>query len=380
MSPLITISRRTIIAVVGAGVVLVLGWYIYPNARLAIAAERCDMRDSVAAKADCWDGILRKDMREHGVSGAYKLFKYLYRTYPDFVYGSGGCHQRAHLMGDNAYYELYLQGKTLDEIDLTQDVHWCTWGFVHGFMHHLITDHPDPAAISQTCAHFADTLTMYDRDIVLRECYHGAGHGLMQAQADKKIVRGFADMNTFLRTPFDVCETIGPDAVPPCEAGTINAFLFLYAPVLFSKDERSNIESLFNMCAGLAPRYARMCYGPIGLQLGASAHQEPRALADIVLKNVSDTQKQIDAFEGGIAAMLEERGAEHDAAGQEILHKCVGLPDHLVRACVRGLTRAEGFYASPQDARSQRQKFCSSDLVKQLGETGVCESLIRDDL
>src|SRR3989344_6368344 len=150
---------------------------------VANAARTCDtFFASDGEKVDCWLQLVFERLRSEGIAEAYDTFEYIYDSYP--LFGATGCHQHAHKVGDTAYYELFVaRGLDVTDMFFPQETTSCGYGFFHGFIEHLIQDHPDPAYVTKTCEYLREKYTHSMRDIGTI-CYHASGHGFTIAKAD----------------------------------------------------------------------------------------------------------------------------------------------------------------------------------------------------
>lgn len=341
---------------------------------------RCDMFSTAQSKIDCWDSFVRAEFKRNGIGAAFGIFDELYKKYPDFVYAAGGCHQRAHLIGDAAYFDLYVgRGESLDTLGMTGDVVDCGGGFLHGFLEHLFNARTDPRFASATCATLQRVLAAsseeVDESAVSAACFHGVGHGLMLAEADTHVVPDIRRMDDFLARPYARC-----DAIPGitetgkyfCKKGVLDAFFYIFSFTVFTGDQNKNVETLFDTCASLRPAFARTCYGPIGSQLAYPTNGDVYELSRLIRDHVSNEEWQGLAFEAAVASAVSVRMESNPDAGQDYLAACREVPRNFWEPCILGISQGIGINATYADSRARKTAFCASKGIEDQGLRDAC--------
>lgn len=358
---------------------VVLTWIFLPHVLLGVSIERCDMRDSVESKAECWDGILRRDMKENGLASAFTVVKRMYDGYPDFVNGAGGCHERGHSLGAAAYLEFYLAGEKQEDLKtFVPDIDLCSWGFFHSFTGHLFTEHPDPAFVAETCASVREHLVPPLSEHALNShCFHGAGNGFMSTQLEGVTVPKIQRLDSFFAKPYELCNAIpgiAEKGVQDCINGIFAAFFYVYLPSLQDKDPDKNFENMFSICGGLRHEFRAACYFPVGFRLTSVAHGDPRLLAQRIMESTPDEEMRARAFEGGMVTMSEMQVITNPNAPRELFAACKELPQNFWGPCAAGIARGISFNTIAPHAGVDPQAliFCSSPDVAALGVSDSC--------
>ena len=178
----------------------------------------CDNLDALdnSGKQECYDKLLIDAFKQGDAPEAFKKLKILYNEEPLFF--DGGCHKRAHLIGDLAYGK-YLKHKDLSRLDVSEETTFCGAGYYHGFLEHYIRDNPGVESAKEFCVYLEER-----RPGIRATCYHGMGHGFMPDPPDPST---WGDSQAILAPTLDKCGDISDDRyeVLECYEGAFNVFL-----------------------------------------------------------------------------------------------------------------------------------------------------------
>lgn len=298
---------RLLILVAAVGLVAILIWLAPPfvgHMQVVHAASLCEERPNDAEKVACWMQMVAEELRAGGMKPAYAIFSYLYEAYPAF--GATGCHQHAHAIGDVAYYEVYVaQGKTLQDMDFPQETTSCGYGFFHGFIEHLIQDHPDQAYVVETCEYLRERLSGTMRDIGTI-CYHASGHGFMQSQADTLGVDGFGNALRLVEAPLRSCDALPTNAkeIQDCREGVFNVLADWQ--IIEDFGLTFDFTDPFYLCERVASKWRKACYYELGMKLEPVIGDSPLKAAEYV-SQITDRDIRIMTFGVMVAGMMQRR-------------------------------------------------------------------------
>lgn len=305
-----------------------------------------------------------------------KIFTRAYESFPSFV--ATACHSHAHRVGDLAYYELYFMDRNLDALEFPQSTTACGYGFFHGFLEHLIQDHPDPAFVTKTCDFLVSRLDSRMGDIQLT-CYHGAGHGFALAEAEKVPRSRWGDVRAFTDEPLMKCDALthasGVD-IEQCKEGIFNVInLWMVAGEYgFAFDA----ERPFEECAKVRHSALQACYYEMAQKIDAVANFDPRQLLDIV-SVIPQEKYRLMALRVGIAGIVQnviwrDRGIEN------LLTSCSALSSDVYELCVRSVIGGLFEHGLPQGEYKRALATCQSSSVVDYGGMKVCYDAIASRL
>lgn len=330
---------------------------------------------SDAEKINCWLQIVFDRLRSEGLVSAYRAFSYLYETRP--IFGASGCHQHAHKVGDTAYYELFVAGGlTLEEMNFPQETTSCGYGFFHGFVEHLIQDHPDGAYVTKTCEYLRERYSESMRDIGII-CYHASGHGFTISKADTLTKSEWGNMYALVEEPLLSCESL-PDIssreIEDCREGVFNVISDWM--VLEDLGLSFDYEEPFKLCNTLLERWKHACYYELGMKLEPVIGDEPTE-AEKFVRNIGDTDLRETVFGVMIAGMMQRQAPLNGY--EEVLGGCLNVVDAtLMHICVRSLVNGMMEHGSPGKEYEKILPLCAFPSLKEREVESVCyEALAR---
>lgn len=377
-----SLNKNKIIIFGGIGFLILVGFILWPSIAEKIsivkASRECDIsKKNEQDKAGCQLNIALDRLRHDGVSEAYQVFDYLYDTYPTF--GSSGCHQHAHKIGDTAYYELFVARKlTFDDMSFPQSTTSCGYGFFHGFIEHLIQDHPDTLFVKKTCEYLRNRLSNTMGDIAT-VCYHASGHGFIQAEADTLKKSNWGNLSRIVNVPLLKCESlpgIEEREIEDCREGVFN----VVSDWMISKDFglSYNYKSPFKQCDELKTKWHYPCYYEFGMKLEPVIGDEPLN-AEKFVKNISDKDIREMTFGVMIAGMMQ-RQTPLDGY-QYIIDKCIEVSDDgIFNVCIRSLVHGMMEHGDPGKEYEKILPICKEQKIENREGTKICYEALMNRL
>ena len=360
-----------VIAALLAGAAVHTGYHMLPSVQLADASKACiGDENNNASHIDCWYDLIHDTFTESGLQSAMRAFMYIYETQPEFA--STGCHRHAHRVGDAVYYEQYVPVQSLDAINFPQETTACGYGFFHGFIEHLIQDHPTSEFITDTCQHLTDRLADRMGDIRIT-CYHGAGHGLMLAQAEMVSRSEWGQVLSFVQVPLLQCEAL-PEAneseIEECKEGVFNILVdwMEIDDYGFTYDT----ESPFAVCDQFKQKHQKACYYEMAQKIaGLVSDSDPVEIAEFISSVESDELRKM-SFTVAVAGVMQSVAALGPDGYMPVLERCVLLSDDLLGACLRSVANGLFEHGSPQEEYKEAVGFCHSPIVQATSVSEVC--------
>lgn len=357
----------SIVAVPIAIIVCIAAVTYAPVVARSASLAGCGAQMSPDLVTECIFGLIESELDRDGLRGAMKVFSLAYKKYPSFA--NGGCHARAHRVGDVAYFRLYLKGG-LDALDFPQETTACGYGFYHGFMEHLIQDNPRPEFITETCDRLILNLGARMRDIQTI-CYHGAGHGLVLAQIERMSRSEWGNVKALVSAPAELCkklERARSEDLEQCYEGIFNVLVDTMA--LGQYGFTYDMSQPFAICA-TQPLYLReACIYEVAQKLDSVSVFQPAKMIEVVsvLPNKDD---QLMAFGVGMAGIVQQSIAT-EGGYQEVLASCTGISETFYPQCVGSIVGGLFEHGEPQKEYQKALRFCEDPIIAERQVTKLC--------
>lgn len=348
----------------------VLGPRIVEGISNRTAAEQCAQSyKGDNAEVDCWAQIALSYMRNGDILAAYRAFDYLYGAYPGFA--AWGCHVNAHRLGDTAYYQFFVtRGLELDQMDFPQQTTSCGYGFYHGFLEHLIQDHPQADYVIKTCEYLRGRLQNDMRDIA-RVCYHASGHGFIQEVADTLKKSDWGNIAKMVSGPLSKCEALPNRTeleIEECREGVFNVL----SNWMVEKDFglTFDYEDPFRSCDALSARWQRACYTEFGQKLQPIVGDNILA-AEKYAGSIRDMELRHITF-GVVVAGMMQRLAPLDQY-QTVFTDCTLVKDEdLFHFCLVSATNGMMEHGDPGNEYRKILPMCSLPELTARNGTATC--------
>ncbi|OGG56905.1 hypothetical protein A3D71_00260 [Candidatus Kaiserbacteria bacterium RIFCSPHIGHO2_02_FULL_55_20] len=370
-------NKRKIIL---AGVVLavvVAGLYTWQsgmaeriaNARAAAACIQPSNEGDEEARVNCLIQVALDYMRKGDIPAAYRAFDYLYETYPFF--GASGCHVHAHKLGDTAYYGFFItHGLSLQQMSFPQQTTSCGYGFFHGFLEHLIQDHPQSDYVMKTCEYLRERLTGDMHDIA-RICYHASGHGFIQAVADTLKKSEWGKVGEIVADPLRKCEALPgrtEQEIEECREGVFNVMSDWMIARNFGLS--FDFKGPFKDCDTLPSRWHYACYYEFGQKLSSVIGDKVPVAAEYVT-SIREPDIRGMTF-GVIVAGMMQRLAPLDEY-KTVFTDCAKVSDDaLFEVCIRSATNGMMEHGSPDNEYEKILPMCALPELAARGGTKKC--------
>lgn len=364
-------------SIVAAGIVLVLGIGLVGGSWIADTLDEgakhrllAPCKDLVSSdeQINCIFTYIDPAIEKGDLEGAFALFS---TAYEDFVSFSGtGCHSHAHRVGDTAYYRYYILGeRNIDAMDFPQEATACGYGFFHGFLEHLIQDHPDPEFAMQVCGMLTEKLqeTMSNIRTI---CYHGTGHGYTLANAESIPKSEWGNLLRFTEDPVAECgkmDQATESEREDCRQGVFNVIVswmevknygFVY-----------NEQAPFKLCDSLPSSMQHACYYEMAQKLNKIAHNDPVELEAIAVTTPTPELANL-VFGIGVAGIIQNVIAPSGYG--PTLERCELLSSAFFHLCVENIIWGLFEHGAPQQEYKQALMVCSEPALRERGETAFC--------
>ena len=366
-----SLKQKIYIITAGLFIIIVAIFLYYPNNSIEQAVVFCsESHFNVDAKLDCFHELFRDAVKTDGIAYAYRIFAQAYDQSPEFVVSS--CHEHAHVIGDTAYYEMYLLNPDFDSIDFPTDTVNCGYGFWHGFIEHLIQDRPDPAFLNKTCK-YLDSRLGSDMSHIRVTCYHAAGHGFMLDPIDSiQDKQNWGDFKLLVKKPLENCNALNASEgeIFECKIGVFNVigrwmFDGEYGLVYDLKDP-------FFECQALSQGDQLPCYNEMAQKLDTVSDWNLVKAAEYVedIENDHWASKIIGVAAAGMILQDINDGSYFRYAEQ-----CRKIPKRLHARCFKGIIAGLMEYGKPEEEYKKAVEFCTSSFVYK-DELSLCHEIL----
>lgn len=360
---------RLILALAGVFLMATIAWYaLFSPQSVTAAVEGCDQDQAMLdSKIECWLGIVRDTLRDDGLAEAMRVFREIYDTQPAFA--NSGCHRHAHRVGDMVYYEHFLAEQDLTKIEFPPETGSCGFGFFHGFLEHLIQDHPSAEFITETCDYLDATLTPTMGDMRIT-CYHGSGHGLALATAERVPMDAWGEASVFIDEPLQVCESLpaaSAEEIEECQEGVFNVLVDWMETDEYGFSYDAN--AAFALCEAQPRNRQHACYYEMAMKVDRASGFDPRGIARIA-ESIESTEFRDTVFKVGVGGLVQHVIA--DGTHEDIFSKCTELARHFMEQCAASITDGLFEHGRPRFEYEGAREFCSSEIVRTHAADRAC--------
>jgi hypothetical protein len=317
---------------------------------------------------DCWTSLLREEFKADGIEATFQIFETIYQRHE--VFADTGCHAHAHRIGDMAYYYDYLEHEDLDTMHFPKSANACGYGFYHGFIEHLIQDHPDTAFVTDVCTKLTERLTEI-APAMGRTCYHGAGHGFVLSKADQALDPQKWNFNFFTDEAVEQCSHLpaaSAEEKSECRQGVYNVinnwmeeeeYGFVYPSTTPFVDCDSRVSAL----------YQGDCYYEMAQKIPAFSNNSVREGLQLI-ETGERTEFYPTAFGTLIGGLIQNNP---DEAGVALLAECRVLDKQYLRPCIRSIVGGQFEHGTPGAEYDIPQQFCTDEPMDDVEQTYCLE-------
>lgn len=313
--------------------------------------KNCDNIPDLDKKA-CFDSLIDYELKNKSLDSTLVLMQNLYQKYSQFA---TDCHGYAHELGQK-FYNLYVK---TGRLELSDKADFCGYGFYHGFMDEAILQSHDLSLVTKLC----DKVTEKLSPILSDACYHGVGHGALEAAISSPI-KPQADINTALAT----CSKITHNSTQQerCASG----IFMQYSNYATAGQIPLDAKNPLSVCETQKESEKMACY----TQLNG-------VLAFVSKGNVLDASKFIDGIGNDDYAKytMEDlmgvlAGGQSSELSNEV-NSCRLVSDRLHLSCIRGIALGIMLKSAPGNEFDNAKSFCSlKDL--NINEQQACFELV----
>lgn len=338
---------------------------------------QCGQLGKDADQIECAFKPISEALMTSGIEAGMDVFAEAYTTLPSFV--ASGCHHQAHRVGDIAYYHLYYGQNNLDALTFSQNTTACGYGFFHGFLEHLIQDHPSGVFVTQTCEYLSNRYGAQMHDIRLT-CYHGAGHGFMLAATEHVKKSQWGNTYAFTRTAFSECDALpqaSGEEKEQCKEGIFNL-------IADWRDDgqygfvRPQDNAFFAICDALPQTMHHACYYEIAQKLDRPSKGDPIRLAALA-KTVTDTDEITRIFSVGIAGIMQQVIQDKNKY-EAVIASCTKLDSALFSVCILSTINGLFEHGEPQREYVKAMEVCTFKEIRDTPMEQECYDTVANRL
>ncbi len=338
---------------------------------------QCGQLEKDADQIECAFKPITEALMTAGIEAGMDTFADAYIELPAFV--ASGCHHQAHRVGDIAYYHLYYGQNDLDALTFSQNTTACGYGFFHGFLEHLIQDHPSAAFVTQTCEYLSDHYGEQMRDIRLT-CYHGAGHGFMLAATEQVKKSQWGNVYAFTHKAFSECDILpraSTEEKEQCKEGIFNL-------IADWRDDgqygfvRPQDYVFFSVCDSLPQTMHHACYYEIAQKLDRISGEDPQRLAALV-RTVKDADEIIRIFSVGIAGIMQQV-IQDKVKYEAVIASCSKLESTLFSKCILSTVNGLFEHGEPQKEYVKAMEVCTFKEIQDTPMEQECYDTVANRL
>ena len=353
-------------------------WQSAADRTVLVAAQDCYETSPIqVTRIDCWMGMIEEVFAEEGTGAAFDLFQDIYLTYDDFA--NLECHKNAHRVGDLSFYHDYLTHNDLAKVDFPPNATACGYGFYHGFVEHLIQNQPTEEYVDEACTYLKENISDV-APAIGSTCYHGAGHGLLLAQADSLLNPEEWTVENFTSEPLRKCGRLkkaSVDEIKQCYTGVFTVlstwqlageYGLPYTPLEpFSHCDQITVEE-----------YQIPCYEEASQILNIG---DDLTVAKIFeLAQTGERQDLVTVtLKVGIYGLVQR---DPDGLTAETVNECrqtLSVLNNGTKLCVRAFAEGLAEHGPPGIEYKYINKFCTSDMIFE-EERDYCAAVLAEKM
>jgi len=303
-------------------------------------------------KDKCWDKILGDAVKNGGTKAAFEKFRELYENDRDFA--DSGCHWYAHRIGEEAYAE-----KTDNWAkNFPEEVSYCGYGFVHGFLEHGFREEKNILRARALCNYLDENLSDKLPRVRLN-CFHAIGHGFVDDPPPQKI---WGNPEAIIKDGLKVCGKISevPLETRECFDGVFNTLVIFMQTNQYGL--KLNTEYPLEFCKNFSNQQMQSCYYELAQVLNVAGKHN--------LEKISEFVKGID--NDSIAGMIMNTAAAGMIQGDvsktdftDYLFGCQKIDERLRLQCIRGTVGGLIAHGEPEKEYIKALNFCNLPELKE---------------
>ena len=315
----------------------------------------CQNLNSQSEKLICWEQLIEKTLKTHGIDKAFEIVETLYKEDPIFV---SNCHDFVHLIGGKAY----LLFTTNQQFNLSDKTSYCGFGFYHAFMEALILDGADLAKAGEFCDYVDTKMHAVNAD-AKGACFHGIGHGV----ADNHDQKEWNSEEDLTEKALALCKNVSPDdtLLNRCSSGVFNVLAIAYN----NNKLKINPNDPLWYCRGLQNDiYKKTCFEEMNTALFVLSGKNFVNAASFI-----EEIKEDDFAKSGIRSLAGVFGMSlvQGSDSEKIIENCRNLQTRLIPSCIEGFVAGFIEAGSPSSEYKKALNFCHSSLFTN-SEKEVC--------
>ena len=292
-----------------------------------VAIMRCKQDASVAgSSAPCYKKLILDTYARSGLPSAIALVQKISDEDPLF---QAYCHTTMHNLGRTAYTSFHRT----KELDITEGLSYCNYGFYHAFMEQMLVQSGGVAEAKDFCELVGRKLNSRS---AVSNCYHGIGHGLSSEPLS------LDDPVKMAAPGLAVCRSIATesDIERSCAMGVFNSIELLYGNPRY---RLSYPASPFDLCN--SNRYSdnekKACY----LEMSVLAGDMSKGIFSTALSYTASVPVEYQSYAVSYIALYWHSGAAYDP--QAVIDGCRNILPDFIDACIIGVAREMKVYGPP---------------------------------
>jgi len=324
-------------------------------------------QDNSVAAVQNWADAIQSTTRSGGVRVAFELFDKLFNTEPNFA---ENCHSYTHIIGEEAYKNF----GTGENLDLTPQIAYCSYGFFHGFMETMLHFEGNLQNARNFCLNVDKKL---GEDLyTLGPCFHGIGHGV--ADSTNKTIRGQEDVFALVFEGLRLCEDVGQTKreIKLCGTGVFNALAIMYLnPEQYGL--AFNPQDPYQFCREqkVSSYFREACYEDFKI-IPMSLESNNFEKAARYVEEIKEDQYAVAAMDT-VASFTTYYLLRDIKDRENAIKSCYSLQERLWASCIAGLGAGFLGQATPEKEYVMALEVCNSSLVQEKERVACYERVGR---
>ena len=331
-----------------------------PQKNLSYMDNPCG--DLKGNKRQCWEQEILQTLNTKGIAAAFKVVATLYTAEPEFA---RDCHGYVHEIGEEAY-ELFAAGK---EMELSSKTSYCGYGFYHGFMETLLFTTGDIEQAHEFCTYVSQELANETTFAGEGACYHGIGHGVVDAN-DPQV---WGNARAMIEPGLQLCEAVGETELQlfVCGNGVFNALAIMFRNSQYNLSINSNDP--FWVCKLQSkPYFKKACYHEMSTVIMFLA--DLNFLEALEFINTITEKEYISTTVLGLAQHTARTYLVEYSHSKMILD-CRTLEKYLHTPCINGFSIGIMKHGPPENGYVGAINFCQNELLSKEEQQSCLEQI-----
>lgn len=286
-------------------------------------------------------------LAQEGLPAALADSKRIYTLHP----GAGEvCHLLTHYIGAAAYAAF----AETQELSLSPDLDLCGYGFYHGFTERMLDVEGTAARVEEFCKKIEERLGEKSSS----SCYHGIGHGAVNAH-DPKL---WGEDLKVIGRGLDLCAASLKEsgARQECYTGVFSGLATFYTTGEYGMTIRP--EDPMWVCRAVSEQYRLPCYGSMPIALSKITENDFSKIVGFAEGLPDRYGKEMVTYAAGVSIYSNLKKTDLES----LVKSCREAVAHLTESCLAGV-----FASIRESATASSADVCGSALLRE-DERNVC--------